>query len=135
MRCLTVLATLFASMHALAIAAAPTMRFASPVARAAPASMQFGGKKLTKAEQLEAKGYWPGEWVCADCGFIYEPGTTPPFEELRVKWKCPQCAGPRRRFVKKAGNSYGEVDDSPVIIFTVGTIFIIVILVWFGLTQ
>ena len=32
------------------------------------------------------------------------PGTSPPFEELRKGWKCPQCAGPRRRFVKKAGD-------------------------------
>ena len=56
------------------------------------------------SQKLEAMGYWPGEWLCADCGYIYEPGTSPPFEELRKGWKCPQCAGPRRRFVKKAGD-------------------------------
>mgnify|MGYP002840082382 CR=1 FL=1 len=28
-------------------------------------------------------------------------GVTYAFEELRPRWKCPQCAGPRRRFVKK----------------------------------
>ena len=55
-------------------------------------------------EKLEELGYWPGEWVCTDCGYIYEPGNEPPFEELRQRWKCPQCAGPRRRFVKKAGD-------------------------------
>ena len=56
------------------------------------------------SQKLEEMGYWPGEWLCADCGYIYEPGTSPPFEELRRGWKCPQCAGPRRRFVKKAGD-------------------------------
>ena len=55
-------------------------------------------------QKLEEAGYWPGEWLCADCGFIYEPGMEPPFEELKPFWKCPQCAGPRRRFVKKAGD-------------------------------
>merc|ERR1719440_1459752 len=70
---------------------------------AATVAMQFGKQKKSAEELLEEKGYWPGEWVCADCGYIYEPGTTPPFEELRARWKCPQCAGPRRRFVKKAG--------------------------------
>ena len=89
MRCLMFLASLVATTHALALAAAPAMRLASPMARAAPVTMQFGGQKLTPAEKLEQKGYWPGEWVCADCGYIYEPGTVPPFEELRVRWKCP----------------------------------------------
>ena len=83
---------------------------------ATPPSMQLFGKRKTSEEILEDKGYWPGEWVCADCGYIYEPGTTPPFEELRPRWKCPQCAGPRRRFVKKAGGQYGTIDDSPLFI-------------------
>merc|ERR1719247_2976589 len=105
-----------------------------PLARTAPVAMQFGGKKKSAAEILEEKGYWPGEWVCADCGYIYEPGTTPAFEELRQRWKCPQCAGPRRRFVKKAGSSFGQVDDSPVIIGTVATAVITAVLVYLGLT-
>merc|ERR1712146_600544 len=81
--------------------------------------MQFGGKRLSPEEKLEEQGYWPGEWGCADCGYIYEPGTSPHFEELRKGWKCPQCAGPRRRFVKKAGGMVGKVDDSPLVIGTV----------------
>merc|ERR1711871_1333386 len=90
----------------------------SPAPRTAPVSMQIFGKKKTVEEQLEEKGYWPGEWVCADCGYIYEPGTVPPFEELRVKWKCPQCAGPRRRFVKRVGDQYGSVDDTGLYVIT-----------------
>jgi rubredoxin len=96
--------------------------------------MQFGGKRLSPEEKLEELGYWPGEWVCADCGYIYEPGTTPPFEELRQRWKCPQCAGPRRRFVKKAGGVMAKVDDSPLIIGTVLTGVVTAALVYLGLT-
>merc|ERR1712216_1114517 len=103
------------------------------VARAAPV-MQFGKKKLSPEEKLEEMGYWPGEWVCADCGYIYEPGTNPPFEELRGGWKCPQCAGPRRRFVKKAGGVMAKVDDSPLLIGTAVAALVIVVLVYVGLT-
>ena len=133
-----VLLTLFAlSANALALAGAGSaLRVAAPAVRAGPALMQFGGskKKLTPAEKLEAAGYWPGEWVCADCGYIYEPGTEPPFEELRQKWKCPQCAGPRRRFVKKAGGMVGKVDDSPLLIGTAAFAVVIIGLVYVGLT-
>ena len=111
-----------ASTEALALASSASplraSRAAATPARAAPA-MQFGKRNAaTPEEKLEAKGYWPGEWVCADCGYIYEPGTEPPFEELRPFWKCPQCAGPRRRFAKKAGGMVAGLDDTPIQIFT-----------------
>lgn len=93
--------------------------------------MQFGKKKQLT---LEEKGYWAGEWVCADCGYIYEPNDAEPFEELRTRWKCPQCAGPRRRFVKKAGGMVGTVDDSALIYGTVGAGLLIIVLVYVGLT-
>lgn len=97
--------------------------------------MQFGGGKKKSVEDiLEEKGYWPGEWVCADCGYIYEPGTEPPFEELRARWKCPQCAGPRRRFVKKAGGVVAAVDDSPLLVGTAAVAVVTAALVYIGLT-
>jgi len=109
----------------------PAQRAGTAV-RAASVSMQFGKKKeLT----LEERGYWGGEWVCADCGYIYEPGTEPPFEELRTRWKCPQCAGPRRRFVKKAGDMIGNVDDSALVNGTIFAAVLIVVLVYLGLTA
>ncbi|KAL1514594.1 hypothetical protein AB1Y20_003688 [Prymnesium parvum] len=111
--------------------AMPSTALRTPV-RAAAVQMQFGKKK--KPLTLEERGYWGGEWVCADCGYIYEPGTEPPFEELRPRWKCPQCAGPRRRFVKKAGNMVGQVDDSPLIGGTIGAAILIIVLVYVGLT-
>lgn len=73
------------------------------------------------------------QWVCADCGYIYEPGTEPAFEELRQRWKCPQCAGPRRRFVKKAGGQYGALDDSPVLLGTAALALFTVLFVVVGL--
>ena len=110
------LLALAAGADALALGARPAaLRAVATPRAAAPPAMQLFGKKKTVEEILEEKGYWPGEWVCADCGYIYEPGTTPPFEELRARWKCPQCAGPRRRFVKKAGGQYGSIDDSPLL--------------------
>ena len=106
---------------------------APAVTRASPVAMQFGSKKTTE-EILEEQGYWPGEWVCADCGYIYEPSARKPFEELRTGWKCPQCAGPRRRFVKKAGGVLGNVDDSPLIYGTVAFAVLTALLVYVGLT-
>ena len=121
--------------NGLALGVRPALRVAPATPRTAAVAMQFGRKeKKTPEEILEEKGYWPGEWVCSDCGYIYEPGTVPAFEELRVKWKCPQCAGPRRRFVKKAGGQTGQVDDSPLLIGTGLAALLIIALVYVGLT-
>ena len=111
MQKVALLAIIFCSA-ADALQTASPMRAVRPATavRAAP-SMQFG-KKKTAAEKLEEMGYWPGEWLCADCGFIYEVGNDPPFEELKAFWKCPQCAGPRRRFVKKAGDMCASLSHS-----------------------
>merc|ERR1719450_1907034 len=109
---------------ALVMGARPALSAAvSPRVPVQPAMQLFGPKK-TAEEILEEKGYWPGEWGCADCGYIYEPGTEPAFEELRPRWKCPQCAGPRRRFVKKAGSMVGTIDDSDLIYGTIGAAFL-----------
>merc|ERR1719331_815559 len=131
---LLLLAAACACASALSFSTPPGVRARAPAVRTAPVAMQMFGKKKSPEEVLEAKGYWPGEWVCADCGYIYEPGTTPPFEELRQRWKCPQCAGPRRRFVKKAGGVMAKVDDSPLIVGTVLTGVVTAALVYLGLT-
>lgn len=111
--------------------ATPQLGVQRAASRTLPTTMQFGAKK--KKPTLEELGYWPGEWVCADCGYIYEPGTEPPFEELRTRWKCPQCAGPRRRFVKKAGGMVGEVNDNGLYIGTAGAAIAVIALVYVGL--
>lgn len=101
-----------------------------------PRAVAFvAGDKKTPEEILEEKGYWPGEWVCADCGYLYEPGTIPPFEELKSRWKCPQCAGPRRRFVKRAGDQYSELDDSPLYIGMGASVAFIIFALYVALTA
>ena len=130
---LAVLLAAAACVDALALHAARAMPLAAP--RAATPVMQFGGKQLTVEEKLEKKGYWPGEWVCADCGYIYEPDASKPFEELKPLWKCPQCAGPRRRFVKKAGGVVGELNDTPLLVGTAVAGLVVIIFVYVGLTA
>lgn len=65
-------------------------------------------------------GYWLGEWICADCGYIYgSRGENQPFETLGRWYKCPQCAGPRRRFAKKLGGKVGAAaGDNAILIST-----------------
>jgi rubredoxin len=100
----------------------------------APARSQLAmmaGKK--KMDVREEKGYWPGEWVCADCGFIYAPSERIPFEEQPKGFVCPQCAGPRRRFVKKAGDVVGSLDDSALVIGTLAGLAAVAGLLYFGM--
>jgi rubredoxin len=64
-------------------------------------------KKVDRIALAEEKGYWQGEWICADCGYIYDPDIFPgqPFFEEQTKgFKCPQCSGPRRRYAKKVAH-------------------------------
>lgn len=42
------------------------------------------------------KGYWEGEWICADCGYVYDrdiDGGGLYFEDLKKGFICPQCSG------------------------------------------
>jgi hypothetical protein len=34
-------------------------------------NMVFGNKKSKAKADAEASKYWEGEWVCKDCGYIY----------------------------------------------------------------
>merc|ERR1719502_1962503 len=130
---LVLLAAFAGVADALVMGGRPALVTAPRVA-ASPAMQLFGREKKTPEEILEEKGYWPGEWVCADCGYIYEPGTIPAFEELRIGWKCPQCAGPRRRFVKKAGDMVGGLNDAPIVYGTALSALLIIVLLYVGLT-
>lgn len=109
----------------------PAVRGAAMRGARQPAATMMARKKL---QTLAEQGFWEGEWLCADCGYIYEPDPAAPFEKLPNFWKCPQCAGPRRRFVKKAGDMLGDLDDSPLVIGTAIAAFIVAALVYLGLT-
>ena len=57
--------------------------------------------------------YWGGDWVCNDCGYIYDiekDGEGLKFEEiLKVKlFLCPKCFAPKTRFSRKIKNPNGK---------------------------
>eukprot|EP00613_Pedinella_sp_CCMP2098_P003414 CAMPEP_0171639080 /NCGR_PEP_ID=MMETSP0990-20121206/29451_1 /TAXON_ID=483369 /ORGANISM="non described non described, Strain CCMP2098" /LENGTH=146 /DNA_ID=CAMNT_0012212651 /DNA_START=59 /DNA_END=499 /DNA_ORIENTATION=+ len=83
----------------------------------------FGNKKKkseARAALAEDNGYWQGEWICADCGYIYDPDLFGGifFEQQTKGFKCPQCSGPRRRYAKKVGDTVGvtlDGGDGPIL--------------------
>lgn len=88
----------------------------------------FGNKKSKAQKEAEAERaamYWEGEWVCKDCGYIYQRGECAGlfFEEQGPGFRCPQCSGPRRRYAKKVGDRVGTTldgGDAPILIFSFG---------------
>ena len=84
--------------------------------------------KKKSAAQLEADSkYWQGDWVCADCGYIYNRAECAGlyFEEQTIGFRCPQCSGPRRRYAKKVGDRVGTTldgGDAPILLFSFGGI-------------
>lgn len=126
---LALVVAMLAADGAAAYARIPAAR--SVLARARPAAAVA---MAAKKDIREEKGYWPGEWVCADCGYIYAPTERIPFEEQPRGFVCPQCAGPRRRFVKKAGDVVGSLDDSQLVIGTVIGLVAVVGLLYVGMS-
>lgn len=86
----------------------------------------LAAKRKSKAQLAEeAEKYWQGEWVCKDCGYIYQKSECAGmyFEEQGVGFRCPQCSGPRRRYAKKVGDRVGTTldgGDAPILIFSFG---------------
>ena len=93
---------------------------ALPRATAQPGPAQAARGDLVARRATE---YWQAEWICADCGYIYnERSFQSKFEDLKQGFKCPACAAPRRRFARKLGDKVGTTldgGDTPIIIFSV----------------
>lgn len=91
----------------------------------------FGQKKSAQQkadEAAKAALYWEGDWVCADCGYIYQRSECAGlyFEEQSGGFRCPQCSGPRRRYAKKVGDKVGTTldgGDAPILLFSFGGLF------------
>ena len=92
-------------------------------------SLSVFGNRKTEAQKAEeeakASKYWAGEWVCKDCGYIYNRAECAGmyFEEQGPGFRCPQCSGPRRRYAKKVGDRVGTTldgGDAPILIFSFG---------------
>lgn len=106
---------------------------AAATVRATTTSLNVFGNKKSKAqkeaEAEKAAMYWEGEWVCKDCGYIYNRAECANlfFEEQSPGFRCPQCSGPRRRYAKKVGDRVGTTldgGDAPILIFSFGGVFL-----------
>ena len=68
-------------------------------------------KLFAKKEEVKSETeYWQGEWVCADCGYVYDrdiDGGGLYFEQQKKGFICPQCSAPRKRYAKKVGDQWG----------------------------
>mmetsp|Transcript_64994 Transcript_64994/g.209350 ORF Transcript_64994/g.209350 Transcript_64994/m.209350 type:complete len:191 (+) Transcript_64994:108-680(+) len=86
---------------------------------------------------LRAKEYWAGEWICADCGYIYnERAFGSKFEDLQMGFKCPNCAAPRRRFARKLGDKIGTTldgGDTPILVFSAVALVVVLAIAYFAL--
>ncbi|CAE8589293.1 unnamed protein product, partial [Polarella glacialis] len=95
------------------------------------------GALLVARKADDSKDYWGGEWICADCGYIYnERATGQKFEDLQVGYKCPQCAAPRRRFARKLGDKVGTTldgGDTPILLFSAGALVLVLAIAYFTL--
>mmetsp|Transcript_12915 Transcript_12915/g.11704 ORF Transcript_12915/g.11704 Transcript_12915/m.11704 type:complete len:152 (-) Transcript_12915:80-535(-) len=70
--------------------------------------------KLFSKSTSNPNNYWEGEWICADCGYVYDrdiDGGGLYFEELKKGFICPQCSAPRKRYAKKVGDTWGVTRD------------------------
>jgi rubredoxin len=83
-------------------------------------------------------GYWEGEWICADCGYIYDKdidGGGLYFEELKKGFICPQCSAPRRRYSKKVGDTWGITRDGGDFPIYATTFVGLALTTWFALVY
>lgn len=124
---------------------APSARaLLSPQLRVQPGSsalgMFGGGKRNTVAveEAATEKTYWEGDWVCADCGYIYDAdidGNGLPFEEMKRGFICPQCSAPRKRYAKAVNGQWGVTNDGGDLPIYAWTIAGLAATVWFALVY
>jgi len=105
---------------------------------AARARTLLGARGQRSALMAVVENYWEGEWICADCGYIYsERAYGDKFEDLKAGFQCPLCAAPRRRFARKLGDKIGTTldgGDTPIIIFTAVSLVVLFGFVYWGLS-
>mmetsp|Transcript_2550 Transcript_2550/g.5786 ORF Transcript_2550/g.5786 Transcript_2550/m.5786 type:complete len:189 (+) Transcript_2550:74-640(+) len=97
----------------------------------------LGGRNRALRTARKAGDYWEGEWICADCGYIYnDRAFGSKFEDLQAGFKCPQCSAPRRRFARKLGDKIGTTldgGDGPILIFSAGALVLVLVIAYFAL--
>eukprot|EP00448_Togula_jolla_P001146 CAMPEP_0170613356 /NCGR_PEP_ID=MMETSP0224-20130122/24229_1 /TAXON_ID=285029 /ORGANISM="Togula jolla, Strain CCCM 725" /LENGTH=149 /DNA_ID=CAMNT_0010938953 /DNA_START=64 /DNA_END=513 /DNA_ORIENTATION=+ len=114
----------------------PRMGHTSP--RTSGQAMAPRGSQVSRVGMQGAKEYWEGEWICADCGYIYnERSFGMKFEDQQMGYKCPSCAAPRRRFARKLGDKIGTTldgGDTPIIIFSAVALLAVIVIAYFSLS-
>jgi hypothetical protein len=103
--------------------------------------------------EANPNNYWEGEWICADCGYIYDrdiDGGGLYFEELKkgkmaiqdnmyhlsqLGFICPQCSAPRKRYAKKVGETWGVTRDGGDFPIYFTTFVGLAITTWFALVY
>lgn len=107
--CLLSLAAIFFS-HCNGFAPRATVALKVQNSAASLSTALFAKNKPTE----EQSQYWQGDWVCADCGYIYDidiDGGGLYFEQQKRGFICPQCSAPRKRYAKAVGDQWGVTRD------------------------
>ena len=103
---------------------------------ASPRSTMLPAKKTAAVSKEDMEKYWQGDWVCSDCGYIYErdfDGGGLWFEQQKRGFICPQCSAPRKRYAKKVGDQWGVTRDGGDLPIYAGTILGLALTVYFTL--
>jgi len=114
-----------------------TMKASRGLSRASLVSR--GSSRLNGA--AEGKEYWEGDWVCADCGYIYDAdiddpkGLGRPFEEMVRGFICPQCSAPRKRYAKAVNGQWGVTNDGGDLPIYAATVLGLALTTWFALVY
>ena len=121
---------------AFAVLASCATAFVRPVREHLP-GLQPLNAALSAKEKAEQ--YWQGDWVCADCGYVYDRKIFGGryFEEQTFGFKCPQCSGPRRRYAKMVGDTVVvtlDGGDGPILLAS-GIGFLITIGIGFWISN
>eukprot|EP00929_Paragymnodinium_shiwhaense_P030263 TRINITY_DN1716_c0_g2_i1.p1 TRINITY_DN1716_c0_g2~~TRINITY_DN1716_c0_g2_i1.p1 ORF type:complete len:160 (-),score=31.10 TRINITY_DN1716_c0_g2_i1:166-582(-) len=105
-----------------AVLSGPVASFVGGRSSGAPHAPARVASSVAMQAEATPKEYWEGEWICADCGYIYNEGYFgQKFEDLEFGFKCPACAAPRRRFARKMGDKIGTTldgGDTPILVFS-----------------
>eukprot|EP01038_Epipyxis_sp_PR26KG_P008434 gene8434-11411_t len=91
-----------------------------------------------KQEDQGDSQYWQGDWVCADCGYVYDKdidGGGKYFEQQSKGFICPQCSAPRKRYAKKVGDQWGVTRDGGDLPIYAWTFLGLAVTTWFALVY
>lgn len=105
------------------LGAACASAFVAPTSNRVVAMRRSTPLNAELSEKEKKELYWEGDWVCADCGYIYDRKLFGGryFEEQTYGFKCPQCSGPRRRYAKMVGDTVGvtlDGGDGPILFWS-----------------